>query len=385
VRIALVIDRFDPGKGGAEAYLASFGEWLRSRGHEVAFLSQDAAPGGADATGARRIEIPGRRAPRPLRDALFLGAAAARIASFDASLGVRATVGTTVYAPHGGVYRAAARANLDSVRSAPLRVAKRAVRAVSPKHLFLGRADAAALRSERTRHLVAVSGRVARDIESALGRPDPRIRVVRNGVDLARFHPENRLAYRAPMRKRLSLADGEAALLFVAHNFRLKGIDTALAAVARLKDRARPQKLLVAGRGHRARAERLARRLGLGPGTVSFLGDVRETAGLYAAADVLVHPTFYDPASLVTLEAMASGLPVVTTREDGTSELLKPGVEGEVIEDPRDSASLAAAIERLLAPGRARRAGEAARRRAEEWPWTRNFAEMEALLGGRDG
>lgn len=381
MNLALVIDRFDPSKGGAESYLAALGSWLATRGHRVAILSQDAPRPGADFPfELRRIGRAG--APRPWRDVLFRREAARALGGFDASLGVRGTVGTSVYAPHGGVYRVAERANLRSVRSSALRAAKTAARRVSLKHAVLRATDDAAIRSEATRVLVAVSERVERDLREALRGREKRVEVVRNGVDLARFRPENRLAFRAPWRRRLGLDDRVPVWLFVAHNFRLKGIDTAIAALARPSSAGRDATLLVAGRGHRARAARVAARLGLGGRRVLFAGDVREIDALYAAADVLVHPTHYDPSSLVALEAMASGLPIVTTREDGTSEIVRPGVEGEVLANPGDAAELAAAVERALDPARGRRYVAAARARAEEWPWERNFAAMEALLAG---
>ena len=80
----------------------------------------------------------------------------------------------------------------------------------------------------------------------------------------------------------------------------------------------------------------------------------------YFAADFFVHPTFYDPCSLVVLEALACGLPVITTRYNGAAEVLHPPREGFVIDDPHDLDQLAGAMKQLLDP--ARRAACARRR-----------------------
>ena len=83
----------------------------------------------------------------------------------------------------------------------------------------------------------------------------------------------------------------------------------------------------------------------------------------YFAADFLVHPTFYDPCSHVVLEALACGLPVITTRYNGASELLHPPREGYVIDDPHDHERLAWCLTQLLDPARRSACAQAARRR----------------------
>jgi UDP-glucose:(heptosyl)LPS alpha-1,3-glucosyltransferase len=96
----------------------------------------------------------------------------------------------------------------------------------------------------------------------------------------------------------------------------------------------------------------------------------------YFAADFLVHPTFYDPCSLVVLEALACGLPVITTRANGASELLHPPQEGYVVEDPHDHDRLACAMAQLLDPARRAARAQAARRAAEHWTFEHHYRQM---------
>src|SRR5207247_38210 len=130
----------------------------------------------------------------------------------------------------------------------------------------------------------------------------------------------------------------------------------------RLVDRER-FRLLVVGSPRLAGYRRLARRLGIEK-QVRFLGPRKDVHHCFFAADFLVHPTFYDPCSLVVLEALACGLPVVTSRYNGASELLSPRRDGYVISDPHDHAELAWSMEQVLEPSRRLAFAQAARRAA---------------------
>jgi UDP-glucose:(heptosyl)LPS alpha-1,3-glucosyltransferase len=123
----------------------------------------------------------------------------------------------------------------------------------------------------------------------------------------------------------------------------------------------------------------LARRLGVADSVTfaGFHGDVRDP---YFGADLLVHPTFYDPCSLVVLEAQACGLPVVTSAHNGAAELLEEGCDGRVVEDPHDSEELAAALAHFLDPARRQRASRAALRNAQRWNFDLHHRRLVALL-----
>ena len=80
-----------------------------------------------------------------------------------------------------------------------------------------------------------------------------------------------------------------------------------------------------------------------------------------------MHPTFYDPCSGVVIEALACGLPVVTTRYNGAAELMHPPAEGYVVDDPHDHGALAALLGLLLDPVRRDACSRAARKAAAAW------------------
>ena len=157
-------------------------------------------------------------------------------------------------------------------------------------------------------------------------------------------------------------------------NYRLKGLEPLLHAVA-LLPREQPFRLIVVGHPRTIRYERLARRLNVDDRVV-FHGFCAETRNAYFAADFLVHPTFYDPCSLVVLEALACGLPVMTSRYNGASELLSPPHDGLVIDDPHDHGQLAASMTRLCDNEYRGACGQAAREAALRWTFEQHYRRM---------
>ncbi len=232
--------------------------------------------------------------------------------------------------------------------------------------------------ADRGQILVALSQTVAEDFSRFHGVSPGRIRMVYNGVDTDRFSPDHRATHRRPVRDRLGVDDDTLLVLVVAHNFRLKGVPTALRAVRRLTSEGRKIHLAVVG-GRRLRSWRqAARRHGIGR-HVTFVGSAAETAPYYAAADVYVHPTYYDTCSLVVLEAAAAGLPVITTRLNGVAELLDDGRDALLISDPSDDRTLAERLRSLFDPALRARLGSAARATALRHPFSRNVDQLLAI------
>lgn len=188
------------------------------------------------------------------------------------------------------------------------------------------------------RQVIANSRMVQREIEKYFHYPPERIHVVHNGVPAVKVAP----GLRAAKRRELRLGDEDYALLFAGSGWERKGLRFAIEAVnAALANRVT---LLVAGRGSQT---------GLPPSArVRFLGPASEMPPLLAAADAFILPTLYEPFSNACLEAVAAGLPVVTTAFNGFAEIIELGVEGEVIAQPNDIAALTSAIDRWSDPGR---------------------------------
>jgi glycosyltransferase involved in cell wall biosynthesis len=212
----------------------------------------------------------------------------------------------------------------------------------------------------QARVVVAVSERVRREL-IGVGVPADRIRVIWNGVDVAEFRP-------GPAdRAALGLPE-EVPLALFAGNIRtpIKNLDTVLRALTSIPE----LHLAVVGALPGSPYPALAETLGV-QNRVHFLGFRQDMADLMRAADLFVFPSRYEPFALVLLEAMASGLPVITVETVGAADLLTPEC-GVKLADPEDAAALAAAMQGLLsAPERRAQMGMAAQQVAECYRWDR--------------
>src|SRR5262249_22457409 len=206
--------------------------------------------------------------------------------------------------------------------------------------------------------IVAISSMVQRHFQQHYGIGPEDLRVVRIATDPNRFDERDRPRRRLEARQQWGLRPDETVALFAGMNYRLKGLEPLLRSVRLLPREAR-FRLLVAGSPRTEKFERLARRLGVAE-RVRFIGYCADMRGAYFAADFFVHPTFYDPCSHVVPEAMACGLPVVTTRYNGASELMNAPREGYVIDDPHDHDRLAWCLTQLLDPVRRSACSQAA-------------------------
>ncbi len=351
MKVALVMDRYHPRKGGAERSLSRIVEALLRRGHEVhlcAMSWDEPAPG------LSCHLVPARGWPRWRRDLDFArrSAVTARELHPDITLGVRHVLHADVFLARGGSYLQTCEAG-DRAAGSPLR---RALRRMSLKRRAFLALERRLFHGPNPPLVIAPSRMAGSSFTRDLGLDPARVLTVHTGVDPERFAPASP-AERLALRSRLGVPPERILGLFVGHNFRLKGLPELLRAW-RLLEPGRFT-LAVAGRGRSPAGT---------PPNVLVLGDQADTRALYRAADVLIHPTFYDPFSRVVIEAMACGVPVITTVHNGAAELIRDGREGFVIGDPRDSAALSERIRFFTDAARARSMGAAARQRALETP-----------------
>ncbi|MEE9196564.1 MAG: glycosyltransferase family 4 protein, partial [bacterium] len=232
--------------------------------------------------------------------------------------------------------------------------------------------------------IVANAERGREEIMRHYGVEPERVRVIHTGVDRERFQPDNRERFRALVRKEIGVPPDAPLVLFVGGGFKRKGLAAAIRAVADLDPK--EAWLAVAGRGDVGPYRRLAAERGVAE-RVAFLGERRDVEALYGAADVFCLPTLYDPCSNACLEALASGLPVVTSAADGASEASVDGDNGMVLRDPLERAEVAQALKRALALERAA-VVEVSDRMLRPYDWDHHRRAMlecyEEVLAKRD-
>jgi UDP-glucose:(heptosyl)LPS alpha-1,3-glucosyltransferase len=201
-----------------------------------------------------------------------------------------------------------------------------------------------------TQLIVVNSAMVKQQIQRYYGTPEDKIAVAYNGVDLNKFSPANRTRWRSEMRQAMGIGESDKVILFVGSGFRRKGLDTLIHALPEVKKSLNGERLvtLVAGKGHSDEYLQSAKQLGV-EGDLMFLGPRPGIERYYAAADLFVLPTIYDPFSNACLEAMASGLPVITTRNNGAAEIIEEGKEGFVTASIADPAELSKKVIEALA------------------------------------
>lgn len=249
-----------------------------------------------------------------------------------------------------------------------------AIGAAAEKHCF-GR--------KAVRRVIAVSQKVRGEIEREYRIQPTKIVVVPHGVDGESFHPRNRPLERERVRRHLGLTSDDFVVLFVGGDYRVKGLIPLLSAVGNFGQRL---KILAAGVSEDSLLRGIVQRQHLGA-RIRLLGVRKDMPLLYAAADCFTLPTNYDTFSLATLEAMASGLPIIVSRDAGVAELLDPGRDSLVLDDAGDVDALTAALQRLVRDETLReRLGWEARKTAERYTWeevARRTVEVYAEALGR--
>ncbi len=329
MKVALVILHADPARGGAERYTRDVAAGLTARGHAVTVVAATFAdvPAGVAtvpvaATGATRVGRYGR---------FLAGVDAATAGRFDVVHAMLPVRRCDVYHPHAGVAA-------EAVAAAGVvgRLNRRRARFAAVERRLLG--------GPTPPVVLCLSGL----IRSAVRRHHPalpadRLVTLFNGTDLDRFDPARQPDPRPTVRGELGFSDDDVVGLMLAQDFERKGLAQAIAAL-----RAVPGwTLLVGGRDQQGPFRRLVARQGV-EARLHFVGNVDDPAAYYRAADFFILPTRHDPCSLVVLEALAMGVPVISTARNGAVEAMRDGVHGRIVADQTDAAGLAAAVRAVL-------------------------------------
>ncbi len=339
MKVALVIPELDPRRGGAETWTAQYLHWLLAHGHQVHLLSRSLH--GLHHPRLHWHPLPG------VKDPWQLAVAAEQVLaglSVDVAHDLGVGWSAQVFQPHGGSRLASWECGLDAV-AAWLRPWKRWAWKCLPRYRRWRRLAQRQFENPR-RIYIALSQMVQEHFVRYHGLPSQQIRLIYNGVDLKRFDPQRFAQQAQALRRRYGVGAHEVVLLVVAHNFRLKGVPELLEAMRRVGPACRRLRVWIVGGKHWRRWARRVARWDRA-GQVRFFGPVEDTRPFYAACDVLVHPTHYDPCSLVVLEALAMGVPVVTTTRNGAAERMQHGVHGWVLPAPANAEQLAMVLTHL--------------------------------------
>jgi len=228
--------------------------------------------------------------------------------------------------------------------------------------------------------LAVISRKMEQDLVRCFNRSS-RVSLMYYGVDLEHLNPPRRHLLRGTTRQRLKIPENTFAVLLVGNDWAKKGLPCLIEAVGSLPDA--NLKILICGEDKSFPCRDLIQQRRL-ENRVMILPLVREIEQYYAAADIYVGPSLEDSFALPPLEAMACGLPVIVSRQAGVSELVTHGVDGFVLDDPRDSRQLAHLIHQICVDEDLRqRLGSSATETARHYTWERNAQEMKKIFEER--
>jgi len=197
---------------------------------------------------------------------------------------------------------------------------------------------------------------------------------VHGGVDYEAFNPPDKERRRKAIREKYGYSSRDVVCLFVGYDFRRKGLKYLLRAMPLID--AEVKLLAVGGVGSLPEYRKIASELGVEE-RVTFSGPVYDNCrDFFHAADLFIFPTLFDPFGTVVVEAMAAGLPVITSRRVGAAELITPGKDGLLLEDPKDGREIARLADSLLEKSAADAMGAAARTTARRCTWEAKAKEL---------
>ncbi|MBI4964117.1 MAG: glycosyltransferase family 4 protein [Desulfomonile tiedjei] len=376
----MAIENFSRHAGGAESYAVELARTMVSQGWEVHLYghSWDREPDTA-------VFHPMPRLPKwipPSVRILHFALTHRRMVKgqgFDIVLGFGNTITMNMYQSHGGVHRVSNLRKLEAVRNPLVRFIKALAVFGVPKYYARAWIESAAFRMNQPPVIIAISDMVRNDMAERFGIDKEQVRLVYNGIDQARFRTRDE-PQRRNLREKLGFKD-EILFLFMAYDFRKKGVRYLLEAAGELRARVGPGRFgaVIVGRSPSPSLQRRVSHLDLAD-IVRFPGPTKEPEAYYHACDVFVLPTFYDACSLVVFEAMAAGLPAITSVFNGAAGIIEHGVDGMVIKDPRNTKEMADAMERFLDPNILESAGAAARRTASKYTLEANHKQMIDIM-----
>lgn len=343
MRIALVILHADPKRGGAERYTVDLASALRGRGHAVSLIASSFAERHADDL---LLEMGrGTRVGKYTRFLNQLDNALAQGPEFDVVHAMLPVRRCDVYHPHAGIAAEVMERGHLKHEGAVAQIAARVGNRMNLRRQKFAAVERALLEGSKPPIVLCLSEYVKKEVTAHYPLPADRLATLFNAVDLKKFDPDARPEARDAVRHRLRIADDDVMALMIAQDFARKGLAVAIEAVAKCTDRR--LKLVVVGRDDPSAYQRQAESAGVAS-KIIFVGPTDDPYSVYRAADFLVLPTRHDPCSLVVLEAMAMGLPVISTRFNGACEIMESGKHGFVLDDPADSDALAAAMKSLV-------------------------------------
>jgi UDP-glucose:(heptosyl)LPS alpha-1,3-glucosyltransferase len=369
MRIAILSRRFDPAGGGTERDLMVTAAILARAGHKITIYADEIR---ASASELEIRRVGGAPLPRSIALVRFAyGApAAARRDGAELVLSFARTIGADILRSGGGAhvsYLRAARRWRGTAGALAMRMA--------PYHRAQMIVERLGFKAPALRRVIAVSNLVRDDLIATFGIPARRAVTLYNGVDLERFRPAASAAIRSQIRLHYRIPASAPLIVFVGNGFARKGLGPLLKAIPGLPND--PYLMVVGNDRAIAACQRLVMRLGI-RSRVVFAGAQPNAENFFQAADAFAFPSLFEPFGNVALEAMACGIPALTSAACGVAELMPPALQSTVVRHPTDPDEVRTRLGAML---EARAAlGPIALAAARQFTWERHARELLAII-----
>ena len=354
--------------GGAEGYSGSFIEGLAEAGHEIHIFAIKWQINGSH-NNVHFHKVPALTFNSFFRELTFAISSLVVMKKWRRYFDIIQTHDKTVYQD---IYRAGDGCHIEWLKQRWQRTSFRGKLSIvlNPYHWLILVLERVIFKQHRYKKIIAISELVKTNIAGNYGVTLSDIEVIYNGVDINKFHPANKNKYRIEIRQKYGLKDSDFVVLFMGSGFERKGVGYLIKAVGSISE---PVSVLIVGKGSNPSLKGVRQK-------IIFCGPQKDNYKYYAAADLFVFPTVYEPFGNVHLEALASGLPVITTRNSGAAEIIKDDIHGFVIEKPEDLQIMAEKISLLLNNSNKLEAmGKNARQLAEEFTFKSHINKILAL------
>ena len=335
--------------GGAERYTLDLAGSLVERGHDVSILASSFQ---AADTAGRRVLLPATAATRTGQYLRFLDSLDSQLdrVKYDVVHAMLPVRRCDVYHPHAGIAADAVAAGHLNKSGATRQAIAWVGNRVNARRRRFAAVEWELLNSRQPPVVLCLSRLIQALVsERYPALPKEKLVALFNGIDIRKFDPSIHRNARQLVRTQFNMAESSIVGLMLAQDFERKGLAQAIEALALVQNA--NTVLLVGGKPDPSKYQRLAVACGVRDRVV-FAGPVANPAAFYQAADFFVLPTRFDPCSLVVLEALAMGLPVISTAKNGACEIMQDGIHGRVLTDPDNVEALTRSLEAMEDSGR---------------------------------
>ncbi len=369
LKIALVVKSLDPKRGGHEYYINRLLRGLLAKGYEIWCFAENFSTDSIDHPKLSRIAIRPCKIESSIRMLSFNRQARRLVEGHEVDFDLVFTTGNISF---GDVYRAGGGVHETYMENCLSELSR-----WNPKHLVARSLQRKLFKENTLGLLITNSIMVKKDLKQRYGVPEEILKVIRNGIDLERFNPVFAGETREAIREQHGFEVSDFICLFTAGGGKRKGLAELLKALASIHNE--KVKLLIVGRTDEADLNRTVKGFGLEERVV-YAGFQTKIEQYYGAADCFVFPSKYDAAANVVCEALASGVPVITTETNGSHELIEVGKNGFVIPTADDSVGIARGVEALAAQENRSEMRDWATETGQHYSMERHIAQFEAAL-----